>query len=105
MVVIIATIPPRITITADDVRELLRLLGWGQQQVLDGWERWTFLSDRGDWLAWIPIMPDPRINLTQARLWNAVRDAGLTMGIGTDIYVHLGMMLQRRLQTPPEEAQ
>lgn len=93
--------PPRITITADDVRELLRRF--------DGWEIATGTSGGYEGWGWhgqgvqvmIPVMPDaPTKAGYQARLWDAVRGTGLTMGIGTDIYVHLGMMLQRRLLTP-----
>lgn len=88
----------RIAITADDVRELLRQFpGWEMvPNAWDGWESWRWRDT--DCGAWIPVMPDTRINLTQARLWDAVRDAGVAMGIGTDSYVHLGMLLQRRLE-------
>lgn len=94
--------PPRITLTADDVRELLRQ--WPEWDMapnaLDGWESWRWRGVEGG--TWIPIVPDaPTKADYQALLWHAVRDAGVAMGIGTDIYVHLGMMLlQRRLLTP-----
>lgn len=97
---IIATTPPRITITADDVRELLRQWPeWKQvPSVLGGGEAWRWHgTDCGAWTLAIP--DDPTKADYQIRLWDAVRVAASAMGIGTDIFVHLGMMLQRRQQT------
>ena len=91
------TTPTRITITADDVRELLRQF--------DGWEIATGTSGGNEGWGWhgqgvqlmIPVMPDAAAKADyQTRLWDAVRGAGLAMGIGADIYVHLGMMLASR---------
>lgn len=95
--------PPRITLTADDVRELLRQFqGWEMvHNALDGWESWSW---RGSTCSvWFPSIPNwPTKADHQPRLWDAVRAAGTAMGIGTDIYVHLGMLLQRILQTQLE---
>jgi len=94
----------RITITADDVRELMRHFPeWKQvPSAWDGLEAWRWRDT--DWFAWIPVMPDaPAKADYQTRLWDAVRDVGDAMGIGTDIFVRFGMMLQERRQsTVPE---
>ena len=91
------TTPHRITITADDVRELLRRFdGWEiATRTLGGYEGWGWHGQGVQVM--IPVMPDaPTKADYQIRLWEVVRDAGVAMGIGTAIYVHLGMMLQER---------
>ncbi len=94
-------IPPRITLAPDDVRELLRRFdGWKiATGSFEGWECWGW-PGKGVQLM-IPVMPDAHTKADyQLRLWDAVRDAGLAMGIDTDIYVHLGMMLARHSGAP-----
>lgn len=93
-------IPPRITLTADDVRELLRKFDeWKMvPNVLNGWELWSWRGSTR--IVWIPIIPDiPTEADHQIDLWESVQNAGAAMGIGTDIFIHLGMMRQRKLQT------
>ena len=89
--------PTRITITADDVRGLFqRFPGWGRRRSGgSNWEDWEYLPTKNS--ACIPITPGVELMADyQSCLWGTVRDAGFAMGIGTDIYVHLGMMLQER---------
>ena len=92
--------PPRIILTADDVRELLRQFqGWEMvHNMVDGWESWSWRGSTR--IVWIPIIPDiPTEADHQIDLRESVQNAGAAMGIGTDIFVHLGMMRQRKLQT------
>lgn len=67
--------PPRITLTADDVRELLRQFqGWEMvHNMVDGWESWSW---RGSTCSvWFPSIPNwPTKADHQPRLWDAVRD-------------------------------